>query len=159
MILVTLGTQDKEFKRLLEQIDKEISKGTIKEEVIVQAGYTKYESPNMKIFDFISREEYAKMIKDCSLLITHGGVGSILQALEYNKVVIAAPRLKKFKEHDNDHQLEIIEEFSSKKYILPLKDFNRLSKTLEKAKTFKPKKYESNTKNMVKLLEDYIDKL
>ena len=41
MILVTLGTQDKSFSRLLEQIDKEIKKGNIKEKVIVQAGCTK----------------------------------------------------------------------------------------------------------------------
>ena len=31
MILVTLGTQDKEFTRLLKAIDKEIEKGNIKE--------------------------------------------------------------------------------------------------------------------------------
>ena len=30
-------------------------------------------------------------------------------------------------------------------------------KLLEKAKSFKPKKFESNTNNMIKLLEDYID--
>ena len=42
MILVTLGTQDKSFVRLLKAIDREIKKGNIKEKVIVQAGYTKY---------------------------------------------------------------------------------------------------------------------
>ena len=42
MILVTLGTQDKEFKRLLESIDKEINNGTITDKVVVQAGCTKY---------------------------------------------------------------------------------------------------------------------
>ena len=43
MIFVTLGTQDKSFERLLKAIDKEIEKGTIKDKVVVQAGYTKYE--------------------------------------------------------------------------------------------------------------------
>ena len=47
MILVTLGTQDKGFERLLKQVDEEIKKGNIREKVVVQAGYTKYESPNM----------------------------------------------------------------------------------------------------------------
>ena len=42
MIFVSLGTQDKSFKRLLDAIEKQIDKGNIKEEVIVQAGYTKY---------------------------------------------------------------------------------------------------------------------
>ena len=34
MILVTLGTQDKSFKRLLEAIDKQISLGNINDEII-----------------------------------------------------------------------------------------------------------------------------
>ena len=51
MILVILGTQDKEFPRLLKAIDQEIEKGTIQDEVVVQAGQTKYSSPHMKIFD------------------------------------------------------------------------------------------------------------
>ena len=41
MILVTLGTQDKKFTRLLEELDNLIDKKVIKEEVIVQAGYSK----------------------------------------------------------------------------------------------------------------------
>ena len=53
MILVTLGTQDKSFKRLLEAIDKQINAGKIKDKVVVQAGLTKYSSDNMEIFDFI----------------------------------------------------------------------------------------------------------
>ena len=38
MILVVLGTQDKQFTRLLEAVDREIEKGVIKEKVVVQAG-------------------------------------------------------------------------------------------------------------------------
>ena len=49
MILVLLGTQNNSFHRLLEEIDKLIEKRIIKEEVIVQSGYTKYDSENMKV--------------------------------------------------------------------------------------------------------------
>ena len=52
MIFVTLGTQDKNFDRLLVAIDKEIKKGNIKEKVIVQAGTTNFKSENMEIFDY-----------------------------------------------------------------------------------------------------------
>ena len=57
MILVMLGTQNNSFHRLLEEIDNLIEKGIIKDEVVVQAGYTKYESKNMKIFGLVSLEE------------------------------------------------------------------------------------------------------
>ena len=58
MILVTLGTQDKEFTRLLEAIDREIKNGVITDKVVVQAGCTKFKSDNMEIFDLIPANEF-----------------------------------------------------------------------------------------------------
>jgi UDP-N-acetylglucosamine transferase subunit ALG13 len=157
MILVTLGTQDKSFKRLLEAIDRQVELGNIKDKIVVQAGCTKYESKNMEIFDLIPMEKFDDLIKSCDLLITHGGVGSIITGLKNNKKVIAAARLEKYKEHTNDHQLQIIENFSNDGYILGLDNFDELDKVLEKAKKFKPKKYISNTDKMIKIIEDFID--
>ena len=156
MILVTLGTQDKDFSRLLKLLDKEIEKGNIKDKVIVQSGHTKYKSDNMEIFDFVGNRKLEQLVKDSKLIITHGGVGSILSALKNNKKVIAAPRLAKYKEHHNDHQKQIVKEFANRGYILELKDFNKFEKVYEKSKNFRPKKYTPNTKNMVKLIDDYI---
>ncbi len=158
MILVTLGTQDKNFKRLLDAIQKQIDKGNIKDKVIVQAGSTKYESSDMEIFDLIDRDKYAQLIEECDLLITHGGVGSIITGLKNNKKIIAAPRLEKYKEHTNDHQMQIIEKFSDSGFIIPLYDFNNLDQVLKEINKFKPKKYKSNTENMIKLIENYINK-
>ena len=126
MILVTLGTQDKSFERLVKAIDKEIENGNIKDKVIVQAGYTKYKSDNMEIFDFVLPDKLDKLMKEADILITHGGVGSILGALKYDKPVIAAARLSKYKEHTNDHQKQIVAEFVKEGYILELDDFSNL---------------------------------
>jgi UDP-N-acetylglucosamine transferase subunit ALG13 len=159
MILVTLGTQDKPFVRLLKAIDDEIIKGNIKEKVIVQAGYSlnKYETNNMEMFDLIDRESFNKLVNECSLLITHGGVGSILAGLKANKKVIACPRLFKYKEHINDHQTQIINEFAKVGYILAYNENDKLEDILKKAKTFKPQKYVSNTNNLVEMIKDFID--
>ncbi len=157
MILVILGTQDKEFPRLLSAVEREIKKGNIKEKVVVQAGQTKYESKNMEILDLVSAPEFDKLIDKADLIITHGGAGSILTAIKKGKKIIAAARLKKYKEHHNDHQKQIIKEFADQGYLLELRDFNKLDKMIEKAKSFKPKKFVSNTNNMIKLLEDYIE--
>lgn len=157
MIFVTLGTQDKGFPRLLEAIDREIELGNIKDKVIVQAGLTDYNSKNMEIFDLIPKEEFDKYIDESDLIITHGGAGSILSAIKKGKKVIAAARLAKYKEHTNDHQKQIVKEFSKEGYILELRDFNKLGKLIEKAKIFKPKKFKSNTKNMISLVENYIE--
>ncbi len=157
MIFVTLGTQDKTFERLLIAIDKAIEKGEITDRVVVQAGNTKYESKNMEIFDLISPDEFNKLVDECDLLITHGGTGSILSAVKKGKKVIAAARLKKYKEHVNDHQKQIIKEFEKEGYLVELKDFNQVGKTIKKAQKFKPKKFKSNTENMINLLENIIE--
>ena len=159
MIFVTLGTQDKNFDRLLVAIDREIKNGNIKGKVIVQAGITDFHSDDMEIFDLIPKDEFENLMKKCDLLITHGGVGSILTGLSHGKKVIAAARLSKYKEHINDHQVQIVQDFAKKGYILELSDFSKLDEVLEKSKKFKPKKYKSNTMNMIKMLEDYIDNL
>lgn len=157
MILVLLGTQDKPFERLLKQIDKCVEEGIIKDKIIVQAGCTKYSSNNMEIFDLIEMDEFDKLIKKADLVITHGGVGSIINSLNKNKLVIATPRLAKYKEHVNDHQVQIIEKFDEGKHIIGLMDLTKLDEAIEKSKTFKPVKYKSNQNNMIKLVEKLIN--
>ena len=78
MILVLLGTQNNGFYRLLEEIDKLKSKGIIKDKIIVQAGHTKYQSNQMELLDLIPKEELDKYIHESNIVITHGGVGSII---------------------------------------------------------------------------------
>lgn len=157
MIFVTLGTQDKSFERLLKEIDRCIDKGIIKDKVVVQAGHTKYESKNMEIFSEVSKDEFERLMDSCDLLITHGGVGSIFDGLKRDKKIIAVPRLKKYNEHTNDHQLEIVSEFSKSGYLLALTNMTMLPKLIEKARSFKPKKYKSNNEVFTKYLEDYVD--
>lgn len=157
MILVTLGTQDKPFTRLLEAVQKQIDNGNIKDEVVVQAGYTKFKSKDMKIYDLIPYEKFDKLVEQCDILITHGGVASILNGIKNGKKVIAAARLKEYGEHTNDHQLQIISDFAKKGYLLELKDFDKLNDVIEKAKKFKQKKYVSNTENFIRHIKDYID--
>lgn len=157
MILVTLGTQDKKFYRILKEIDRLISIGKIKDRVVVQAGVSAdYKTDNMEIFDLIPMDKFDKLMSECDILITHGGVGSIIDGLKNNKKIIAVARLRKYGEHHNDHQLQIIENFSNAGYILNLKDISHLEKLLEKIPTFKPKKYVSNTTNMVNLVDELI---
>ena len=159
MTLVILGTQDKEFTRLLKMVEDEIKKGRIHGDVIVQAGQTKYKSNYMKIFDLIPNTKFNRLIKESDLIITHGGVGSIISALKHNKKVIAVPRLSKYGEHVNDHQLEIVEEFTRLGYIKSATNKRELTKALEEIVFFEGTKYKSNNNKMIKLIEDFIDNI
>ena len=155
MVFVTLGTQDKEFPRLLVEVEKLIDKGIIKDKVIAQIGSTSFSSNNIQLINYISRNEMIKYLQDADYVITHGGVGTIIDSLNLGKKVIAVPRLKKYKEHVNDHQLEIVNEFSRLGYIL---DGTNLEQAIYKIENFVPNKYKSNNLNFVKLIDDYIEK-
>lgn len=154
MTLVTLGTQHQEFTRLLDYIENSNLKG----EIIVQAGYTKYESKKMKIFDFISYDEMEKYIDKCDLVITHAGTGSIVMPLKKGKKVIACARLSKFGEHVDDHQVELVDVFYSEGYILKADEDTPLDEVLKNIKDFKPKKFVSNTKKFIESLQKEINK-
>ena len=85
LILIALGTQDKPFYRLLDAVQKQIDNKVINEEVIVQAGCSSnYKSNDMKIFDLIPLDKFDELIEKCDVLITHGGVGTIIAGLKNN---------------------------------------------------------------------------
>ncbi len=153
MILVTLGTQKEPFTRLLKYIEE----SQIKEEVIVQAGHTKYESQKMKIFDFIPYEKMNEYIEKADLIITHSGTGSVLMPLKKGKKIIVCARLQKYDEHVDDHQKQLVEVFKEEGYVLELDEDNSLDELLKQIKDFKPKKYESNTETFMAKLRKEID--
>lgn len=159
MILVLLGTQNNSFHRLLEEIEKNIEDGTIKEKVIVQAGYTKFETDKMEIIDMMSKEQLEKFQDEADLIITHGGVGSIISSIEKGKKVIAVPRMHEYGEHVNNHQKEIVKDFNDKGYIIGIEKVEDLKQAIIKSKEFEPKKYQPNNEKMLKIIEEFIDNI
>ena len=157
MILVLLGTQNNSFKRLLEEVQKNIDNGNIKEKVIVQKGFTKFESKDMEMYKELPSEKINKLIEQANIVITHGGVGSIISSITRGKKVIAVPRLKKYKEHVNDHQLDIINSFNDNGYRIGIHCVEELGEALTKIKSFVPKKYIQNTGKVINIVENFID--
>ena len=155
MIFVIIGTQDKPFVRLLNAIEKLDTK----EEIIVQAGHTKFENikNNIRIFDFIDNSYFNELLDKADIIITHGGVGTIMQALNKNKKVIAVSRLSKFNEHQNDHQLEIVNNFTKLGYILDCTNLDLLPETIQSINSFIPNKYKSNNESFKQIIIDYIN--
>ena len=110
MIFVTVGTHEQPFDRLLKCIDKMVEDGQIKEEVIVQKGYTDYEMKNCKSSKLIPYEEMQSNIKNARIVVTHGGPASFLDPLKYGKIPVVVPRKKEYNEHVNNHQVDFSKE-------------------------------------------------
>ena len=104
MIFVTVGTHEQQFNRLVKAVDDLVADGTIKEEVIIQKGFSDYEPKHCKSYKLISYKDMQKYYDEARVIITHGGPASFMAALERGKTPIVMPRLKKYGEHVNDHQ-------------------------------------------------------
>lgn len=157
MIFVTLGTNDKSFERLLKAVEGCIKNGIIDEEVIVQSGFTQFHSDLMKVQSSFPQDEFEQYINDARLIITHGGVGTIMTSLKKKKTIIAAARLAQYHEHVNDHQIQLLEAFDEQGYLIYAKDLEHLDEYLKKAQDFTPAPFESNTNHLVEFIEHWIE--
>ena len=155
MVLVTVGTQKQSFERLINLV--KTSKELKKEELVIQRGYTKCNnSKRIHSFDFIPMEEMDKYIEESDFVIAHGGVGTIFSAIKKGKKVIAVPRLEKYGEHINDHQIEICEEPEKEGYILYYRDGETsLDDLVKQIKSKEFAKYDSDS-NYIDILRKNI---
>lgn len=159
MIFVTLGSQKFQFNRLLKKIDELIEAGHLQDKVFAQIGYSDYIPENFEYEQFVDRERFARLEADADVIITHGGTGAIVGALKKRKKVIAVPRLAKYGEHVDNHQLQIIEQFSEMGFIVPCNDIAELQDSLNKISEFQGKEYISNTDKFIENIEDYLKTL
>lgn len=139
MIFLCVGTQKQQFTRIFNLVEN--SKVFKYDEIIAQAGNTKYESKKIKMLPAIDTNRFNEYIQKADFVICHGGVGTIFNSLEKGKRILIVPRLEKYKEHVNDHQLEVSQELEKEGYVIVYKDGEDFDDYAKKIKTFKPKKY------------------
>jgi UDP-N-acetylglucosamine transferase subunit ALG13 len=154
-IFVTVGTFSTGFDRLLKEIEMLIAKRVIQKKVIAQIGSSKYTPKNYEWFRFASKEVFLDTMKESKIVITHGGVGSITNALKCNKRTIVVPRRKEFGEVVNDHQLEITRELERAGKIIAVYDIQDLEKALKRAEKFEVTTAK-NESAVAKIIGDYL---
>ena len=157
MIFVTLGSQKFQFNRLLQEVDRLMETGVITDEVFAQTGYCDYIPKNYPYSQFLSREEFAARINAADIVITHGGTGAIIGAVKAEKKVIAFPRLAKYGEHVDDHQLQIIEMFRESNLIVGCMECSELEEALKQVETLTFAPYVSNTDRIIDSIEAFIN--
>ena len=153
MIFVTIGSQKFQFNRLLQMVDNL----NTEEEIFAQTGYSDYKPKNYKFKDFLSRDEYKAFIANSDIVITHAGTGAVIGAVKQGKKVIAVPRLSKYGEHVDDHQVELVKQFSDLDLIEVCLD-DDLAASLQKVMQKSYKSYQSNTDVIISDLDSYICK-
>jgi UDP-N-acetylglucosamine transferase subunit ALG13 len=136
MIFVTVGTHEQPFDRLIKKVDELVENKKIRDKVIAQIGYCKYIPKNFDYFRFADFKKMEKILNSSRIVITHGGIGSIFLALRKGKKVIVVPRMRKFGEHSDDHQIQVAKELEKQGMIIATYDIEDLEEAIKKSKNF-----------------------
>lgn len=120
MVFVTVGTALQGFVRLLRAVDEQAAAGLFGgEPVVMQTGFTGGFVPRHAEWrPFYERADFDRLIRGASLIIMHGGA-TVLQVVRLGKVPVVMPRRKKYGEHVNDHQLELVELLEADGRVVP----------------------------------------
>ncbi|MCD8337629.1 MAG: beta(1,3)galactosyltransferase EpsH [Lachnospiraceae bacterium] len=157
MIFITVGSQKFQFNRLLKAVDHLVASGCVEDAVFAQTGYSDYKPQHYEYKPFLNRDEFAEMEGKADIIITHGGTGAIIGAVKKGKKVIAVPRLAKYGEHVDDHQLQLIEQFTKSNLISSCESLDELGLVLNEIKTKEFCCYQSNTERYIDTIEAYIN--
>jgi UDP-N-acetylglucosamine transferase subunit ALG13 len=121
VVFVTVGNSNYRFRRLLDSVDALAGHGILKgEHVLIQAGHTPDFQPKYcKLRPFLPTEEFEKCLEQAELIISHCGSGTVLPAIQLGKLPVVMPRLKRYGEHVDDHQVQFVEALAAEGWIVP----------------------------------------
>ena len=159
MIFITLGSQKFQFNRLLQEVDRLIEAGVITAPVFAQTGASDYQPRHFSFQPFLDRDKFRQQMQQCDTVITHGGTGAIVGAIKLGKKVIAVPRLARYGEHVDDHQIQLIRQFEHQKFIIPCYQVEALEQAIAQLDAFPFQPYHSNTQTILDDLEAYLQSL
>lgn len=102
MIFVTVGTNEARFDRLLHAVEElEV------DDLVVQCGSSSLRPKNATCFDFLAFERLVEFVRSASVVVTHAGVGSIAVTLANGRRPVVVPRLQRYGEAVDDHQVAL----------------------------------------------------
>ncbi len=109
VITVTLGTIPYPFNRAIDWIAILLEKGIISEPVIIQHGVTDISAlkkyPQVTTFSIVNLSNMVTLVEKSRLVISHAGQGSTRSLAAKKASFILIPRLARYGEHIDDHQL------------------------------------------------------
>jgi UDP-N-acetylglucosamine transferase subunit ALG13 len=136
MIFVAFGNVPLPFLRLAKMIAEIAAEA--KEDFFVQAGHTDLSFSRVSWEKFLAHSSMLAYLKKAEVVISHGGYGTLSEAVKMRKKVVAVPRLAG--EH-NHSQLELVEALEKEGYLLGVYNIADLKKKIAEARTFIPREF------------------
>jgi UDP-N-acetylglucosamine transferase subunit ALG13 len=121
-VLVTVGTSEAPFDRLLEAV----SRLEVGEHVIVQHGSSTVKPEGAECVDFLPFDELDALTCSARVVVCHAGIGSVAGALAHGRRPIVVPRLRRHGEAVDDHQVHFARRLSAAGLATVVDDLEQL---------------------------------
>ncbi|MCH7557416.1 MAG: hypothetical protein IIB56_08160 [Planctomycetes bacterium] len=158
MIFLTVGTQFP-FDRLVKTVDQALDGRLVNEEIFAQIGETSYKPLNFESVVSLEKNLFDKRLREASSVISHAGMGTITMALKNHKPLLVMPRLKRYREHVNDHQVATARKFEELGHILAVYDAKDLPNGIRKLKNFVPRERKANPEAVADRIHRFLNSL
>lgn len=158
MIFLTVGTLFP-FDRLVRAVDDAVASGIIEQPVFAQIGRTKFVPKNIEYVEVIDKRTFDNKVAAADYIISHAGIGSITMALENAKPLLVMPRMKRYSEHVNDHQVVTARKFEELGHVLVAYDAKDLPEGMRKLKNFIPRERKVNPEAVVDRIHRFLNSL
>lgn len=126
MIFISVGTHEAPFDRLLRAVDEL----QLDEQIIIQHGPSRVRSAGAVESEFLSFDEVVDYIRQARAVVMHAGVGSVMISLANGKRPIVMPRMHRYGEHVDDHQLELARRLEANGLVTVVEDAAALAESL-----------------------------
>lgn len=105
MILVTVGTHNQGFERLVGAMDELACE--LGERVVIQYGASRQVPVHAESFQWTSSEKMEQLTSQARVVVSHAAAGAIILALKMGKPLVVIPRKRDHQEHFDDHQQQL----------------------------------------------------
>ena len=137
MIFLTVGTQFP-FDRLVKAVDQAAGLNGFDEKIVAQIGDSSYCPKNFEAVRSVEKAVFDRYFAEADGIISHAGMGTITMALDHKKPLLVMPRMKKYGEVVNDHQLAIVKKFEQLGYLLVAYSAEEVPEKIKQLKSFVP---------------------
>ncbi|UCC30684.1 MAG: hypothetical protein JSU86_00100 [Phycisphaerales bacterium] len=129
MIFLTVGTQFG-FDRLVRTVDQWLA---IRPQVQVfgQIGQARFQPRHFPSVPWLERGEFLQRLRSAEGVVSHAGIGTILQCLEEKKPLLVLPRRSALGECINDHQLITARQLDRQALVQVAYDERQLAEKLD----------------------------
>jgi UDP-N-acetylglucosamine--N-acetylmuramyl-(pentapeptide) pyrophosphoryl-undecaprenol N-acetylglucosamine transferase len=131
VIFATVGTHGQPFTRFLDAL------AGLDDDVVVQYGHNPRPAGVHEAVAFMPFDELNARMREADVVVTHAGVGSVLCARQAGHVPVVVPRLHRYGEHVDDHQLQITTEMEAAGMVVAAVDATALPGAIDAARTRK----------------------